>query len=46
MYNSSKSNRAILSIDMGGPHNIFGAFNFNFPLSAPPIVAQCAPIAA
>jgi hypothetical protein len=46
IYNASKANRAILSIDMGGPHAIFGAFNFNFPLSAPPIVAQCAPIAA
>lgn len=36
IYNSSKSNRAILSIDFGGPRSVNGVFTLKFPLAAPP----------
>jgi hypothetical protein len=43
IYNSSKANRAVLSVDMGRNNAIFGTFNFTFPLAAPPIIWQKAP---
>ena len=35
IYNSSKSNRAILSIDFGNTRNVNGVFTLKFPLTAP-----------
>lgn len=36
IYNASKSNRAILSIDFGNTRNVNGLFTLKFPLTAPP----------
>jgi hypothetical protein len=43
LYNASKSNRAILSIDMGSPNTVWGNFNLSFPLTQPPMISQGAP---
>jgi len=44
IYNSSKANRAILSIDLGTPRTLLGEFILNFPLAAAPIINQRAPM--
>jgi hypothetical protein len=44
LYNSSKSNRAVLSIDMGQGYRVFGAFDVTIPLSAPPLVQIAIPV--
>src|SRR5688572_22174937 len=38
LYNSSKDNRAVLSIDMGREFRLAGPFDITIPLSAPPMV--------
>jgi hypothetical protein len=44
IYNASKSNRAVLSIDMGQGYRVFGAFEVTIPLSAPPLVQIAFPV--
>ena len=46
MYNSSKSNKAILSIDFGRSRSYRNAFTVNFPLAANAIIRQVAPTSA
>lgn len=46
VYNSSQSNKAILSIDLGSEITANGPFTLNFPLSAPPLIYQRAPMPA
>jgi hypothetical protein len=43
IYNSSKSNRAILSIDLGGASAYNGTFTINFPSAQAPIIWAKAP---
>jgi hypothetical protein len=44
LYNSSKSDRAVLSIDMGQAYRVSGAFEITIPLSAPPLVSIAFPV--
>lgn len=44
LYNSSESNRAVLSIDMGQGHRVSGPFEITIPLSAPPMVQIAFPV--
>ena len=46
IHNSSKANRAILSIDLGVERSYRQNFTINFPLAADPVVRFSAPIAA
>jgi hypothetical protein len=46
IYNSSKSNKAILSLNFGSERSATGTFRVNFPLSAPPLIYHTAPIPA
>lgn len=46
MYNSSKSNQAILSIDFGRSRSYRNTFTVNFPLAANAIIRQVAPTSA
>lgn len=44
VYNSSKSNRAVLSIDMGQEYRVSGLFEVTIPLTAPPLVGIAFPV--
>jgi hypothetical protein len=44
IYNATKGNRAIMSINMGEPFAALGTFSFNFPLSVNPPIWNKAPL--
>ena len=46
MYNLSKANRAVLSIDFGAARTYRSTFSVNFPLAANALIRQVAPTAA
>lgn len=43
VYNATESNKAILSIDLGGPRTYTSTFEVEFPLSVQPIINSRAP---
>jgi len=43
LYNASKSNKTILSVELSKEVSAIGPFRLNFPLSAAPIINHRAP---